>query len=314
MFTGDVIHVCVMYSVSPLHAGAGQSVGAIDLPIQRERHTGWPHVQASGVKGAFRDWFHRHYLVNGADCSGKDAQAAELTDRVFGKSESGADGAGQAGAVAFSDARLLAFPVRSNVAPFVWVTCPEVLARLNRDLTLCHHTKRVPIIAPQNEYGYLSLDTRIKVPVVLEDLAVSPEEHSGESVKELALIFAGLAPDVRRLLVVSDSAFSFLVRTATEIQPQIKIDMDTGTAADGFLRYQELLPADSVLYTVVFFSQERADRDSDSDPSLRPEVIRDCVTRAISTHVQVGGDMTLGRGLMQVRWFPELAGTAGGDA
>jgi CRISPR-associated protein Cmr4 len=43
-----------LYTVSPLHAGSGAIIGAVDLPIQRERHTGWPHVQASALKGAFR--------------------------------------------------------------------------------------------------------------------------------------------------------------------------------------------------------------------------------------------------------------------
>ena len=30
---------------TPLHAGAGQSVAGIDLPIQREVHTDWPCCQ-----------------------------------------------------------------------------------------------------------------------------------------------------------------------------------------------------------------------------------------------------------------------------
>ena len=41
---------------TPLHAGSGSSVSYVDLPIQREKHTDYPIVQASGVKGAFRDW------------------------------------------------------------------------------------------------------------------------------------------------------------------------------------------------------------------------------------------------------------------
>src|SRR5690606_18302582 len=37
---------------TPLHAGTGQSVAGIDLPIQREVHTQWPCVYGSAVKGA----------------------------------------------------------------------------------------------------------------------------------------------------------------------------------------------------------------------------------------------------------------------
>lgn len=37
-----------------IHAGAGASVGAVDLPIQREGHNGWPCVFGSAMKGALR--------------------------------------------------------------------------------------------------------------------------------------------------------------------------------------------------------------------------------------------------------------------
>ena len=41
-----------------------------------------------------------------------------------------------AGALSLTDARILAFPVRSLKGVFAWVTCPAVLGRLNRDLKL----------------------------------------------------------------------------------------------------------------------------------------------------------------------------------
>ena len=36
---------------TPLHAGSGSDLGAVDLPIQRERHTDFPKVEGSSVKG-----------------------------------------------------------------------------------------------------------------------------------------------------------------------------------------------------------------------------------------------------------------------
>ena len=36
---------------TPLHVGSGTELGIIDLPIQRERHTGFPKIEASGLKG-----------------------------------------------------------------------------------------------------------------------------------------------------------------------------------------------------------------------------------------------------------------------
>ena len=34
-----------------LHAGSGSDLGIVDLPIQREKHTNYPKVEASGIKG-----------------------------------------------------------------------------------------------------------------------------------------------------------------------------------------------------------------------------------------------------------------------
>ena len=43
-----------VYVETPLRAGSGRSLGAIDLPLQRERLTGYPIVQASSLKGRLR--------------------------------------------------------------------------------------------------------------------------------------------------------------------------------------------------------------------------------------------------------------------
>lgn len=308
MFTQESVDLCVFYGLSPLHAGSGQALGAVDLPIQRERHTHWPHVQASGVKGALRDWFHRYYLASGPACSDTETDAEKLTKRVFG-SEDGPEGAvGQAGAISVTDARLLAFPVRSNVAPFVWVTCPGVLGRLARDLALCSTNLGTRVIAPDDNDSYIAVNGNMKESMILEDLVVNPPKSASQETEQLKTLFSGLAPQIGRLAVISDEHFTFLVTTATEIQPQIAIDFGTGTTKDGSLRYQELLPADSVLYCLVFFGPERK---ASKEDSLAPIAIRDCLKTAISSHIQMGGDMTLGRGLMEVRWLNGVPFTGG---
>ncbi|MCL6622790.1 MAG: type III-B CRISPR module RAMP protein Cmr4 [Syntrophobacterales bacterium] len=307
LFDPRLTQLCVLYAITPLHAGSGQAIGAVDLPIQRERHTRWPMVQASGVKGAFRDWFQRYYLSNGPTVPEKEKQCEQVTERVFGQAEEGEGKKGQAGAVAFTDARILAFPVRSQVAPFVWVTCPAVLARLRRDLALGEFSLEIPDLAPQGQDGFLCVAGNINTPVVLEDLAVSPETGpSPEAIKELKKTFATLTGgQVTRLLLISDANFKFLVENATEIQPQIAIDFDTGATKEGSLRYQELLPSDSVLYCLVFYAPERIKGNN----GLDPRVIRNCLTAAISSHLQLGGDLTLGRGLMEVHWHPPKEGS-----
>ena len=61
-----------LYAVSPVHVGAGSSVGVIDNPIQRERHTGHPSFAGSGIKGALR---HSFETLGGSTA---------LTNEIFG--------------------------------------------------------------------------------------------------------------------------------------------------------------------------------------------------------------------------------------
>jgi CRISPR-associated protein Cmr4 len=310
LLNNNLTDLCMLYCVTSLHAGAGQAVGAVDLPIQRERHTGWPMVQASGVKGAFRDWFQRYYASNpDMKCDSASNQAEELANKVFGREEGreikegGERTEGHAGAIAITDARILFFPVRSNVAPFVWVTCPAVLSRLAKDLKLTQMAEEVPTAVKIDKDDCLPISRNMAddtQKIVLEDLVVKPAKNA-DVAEKLRTLFGKLAPAADRVLAVSDENFSFLVRTATEVQPQIAIDMETGTTKDKSLRYQELLPADAVLYTLVFFGDERR------NGGTLANVMQQYVKAAIATHVQLGGDMTMGRGIMEVTWLPKDA-------
>jgi len=44
-------------AITPVHAGSGNDLGIVDLPIQREKHTGFPKIEGSTLKGSIRDFF-----------------------------------------------------------------------------------------------------------------------------------------------------------------------------------------------------------------------------------------------------------------
>ena len=71
---------------TPLHAGSGSELGVVDLPIQRERHTGFPKIESSSLKGAIREAIERRVYSNpNTNKKFKDLDADDtMIHRIFG--------------------------------------------------------------------------------------------------------------------------------------------------------------------------------------------------------------------------------------
>ena len=279
-----------LYAISPCHVGSGSSVGVVDLPIQRERHTNWPVIQASGMKGALRAHFERFKT------SIKDKPAGEsfdkITELVFGAETQKSD---HAGSLAVGDVKILAFPMRSNVAPFVWITSPAVLQRLNRDLALAGRE--------QTDLSGLKVEAgkALWIGEVVQEGSILLEDMEVEAAGKVTLKgdAARLFGKADRLLVVDDEVFKYGVSDCTQVMAQIKINQETGTTETGSLRYQEELPVDTLMYTVIFWGDSR-----DEKASLKAEAIRGYIEKeVVAGHIQIGGDETLGRGLFELEWI-----------
>lgn len=282
MLWGEEKRLCVLYALTPVHAGSGQALKAVDLPIQRERHTFWPTVQASGIKGALRDWCEKAW------------PNPDLAEKVFGKA--GESGSNWAGAVTVTDAKILLFPARSNISPFVHVTSPAVLKRLKDDLEILElNLPDVPNTSGPEKFIPLKGDFSSRTSVILEDILVTKD---GKVSDEWSKRISGFIPETEKVILVSDDVFSYLVRTATEVQAHIAIDDATGSTKEGSLRYQEYLPADSVLYFLAFFSDVRANSGEKAS-----DVVELVSEKGVSTHIQIGGDFTLGKGICKVKWI-----------
>ena len=46
--------VRLLQAVTSVRVGEGKGLGAMDLPVSRERHTRWPFLPGSSLKGALR--------------------------------------------------------------------------------------------------------------------------------------------------------------------------------------------------------------------------------------------------------------------
>src|SRR5271157_5700625 len=55
--TNGQVHSAILglHAQTSLHPGSGTALGVIDLPVQRERHTLWPTIPGSALKGILRD-------------------------------------------------------------------------------------------------------------------------------------------------------------------------------------------------------------------------------------------------------------------
>lgn len=267
-----------------IHAGAGSSLGVVGLPIQRECHSGRPCISGSAVKGALRT-------------RAEDDKVSWLAG-VFGPDTNGAGA--QAGAICVVDARLLFLPVRSLTSKFRWVTCPDVLRRLQRDAELLGLGWAIPALLPINEEEALVHRDQECGDLFLEELRFSARQADLSSLVKLLLPLIGQERKVELgnlLTIISDDHFDVLCRHSTPVHAHIAIDNKTNTAVSGALRYGETLPPESVLYLFVIAQPERARGQKMSASQVLGKLTGLFASRP---WLQLGGNQNVGMGWCKV--------------
>lgn len=164
--------VLFLIAETPVHAGSGSEVGIVDLPIQRERYTGFPKIESSGLKGCIREAFEGYrvfenkeskliecdkvkelkesfphisdqWTLKVKDETGKEKEVRKIDrdgNKLIKFDEAvalvfGPEGEEtHAGAMSITDARILLFPVKSLKGVFAWITCPMVLERFKKEI------------------------------------------------------------------------------------------------------------------------------------------------------------------------------------
>jgi CRISPR-associated protein Cmr4 len=280
-------NILYIFTRTPLHVGAGASVGAIDQPIQRERHTGFPIIPGSSIKGVLAD----QYNETGSDgrvMKDESRNATQRTSdgaRLFGLGAGNKEGDnGSAGAISFGEGQLLAFPVRSAKGCFAWLTSPLALMRWQRASGVQF---KIPETS-KSDKAYFSADrlgekgNNANPSALFEDYVF---HHAGEfdAAKILAASIKvdGLWSELAEshLVLVSDDVLSHFVTTTCEVAQHVVIDDETGTAKDGLLFNQENVPAET-----LFFATLHTKNQADLGALLVPNPI------------QLGGDATTGLG------------------
>jgi len=259
----------LLHALTPLHVGTGQAVANVDLPIAREKATGFPIVPASAFKGVLRDQF------------GDQSWAAQ----AFGDAD-------RAGAWMFTDLRILCLPVRSFFGVFAYATCPLILQRLQRHAHV-FGIKGFENLSVEVQGADIALASNSALgkgnKVYLEDLDLTAKQ-SPEADAVANAIAEKLLPNserryfTERFAVVSNDVFTFLSETATEVVARVRLEDNTKTVASGGLWYEEAVPAEALFYGFVGATSAEL-----SLASLQ-----------IDQPLQIGGDATIGRGLCRV--------------
>lgn len=272
-----------LFTRTPLHVGAGTSVGAIDQPVVRERHTGYPVIPGSALKGVLADlWLDR---------SDPAAPVRSIVGkRLFGEDDLKANAA--AGKLLIGESKLLAFPVRSAKGCFAWITCPMVLARFDRDAR-----KRISIPSIEVVKGAAKVATETDVLLTFKDASTAVfEEYSmptskDEAVDELAKSLQPLCSDkvwselvAKKLAVVDDETFAYFAKNACEVAQHNHINDTTNTVdGPGFFN-QENVPSETLFYALVSCEDESLLKDEFANQIKKEGML------------QIGADMTTGLG------------------
>jgi CRISPR-associated protein Cmr4 len=308
-------HPLFLICNTPTHVGSGSELGVVDLPIQRERHTGFPKFESSSLKGSLREAFergnsdeltiHRVFGYDGDAASNKVNEKIPEKERQF------------AGAIGFTDARLLLFPVKSMKGVFAWITCLRVLKQFQSDMQLVKSNFQITNldeshIRPDETYLFAT-DSNVKIQgrdkVLLEEYAFDVANELNGVLQIDGINFPDwLAQHLygdnrsywsekikRDIIVLPDDDFKDFVNLSTEVVTRTKIDNTTGTVAQGALFNEEYLPTDSILYS-LFLAAPEFKKDG-----LKAEEVSKFFKENLPLIVQIGANATLGKGIITTK-------------
>lgn len=290
-----------IHTISPMHVGSGSDLGIVDMPIQREGHSGFPKIEASSLKGSMREAFEmkgrtdldtllKTYMSFGYDDTNTPSAVQEAfkekKDKEF------------AGALGFSDARILLFPIKSAKGIFAWATSPMVLDKFMKDLEISENKQNFTI-----NKNTITNDSKINIDnnsVILEEYQIDIKKD--DNTQQIANFLASELSNneiKEKFIILSDDDFKDFVTLSTEVITRTKIDNATGTVKDGALFTEEYLPSETVMYSLALASSIMANITQIQDLNSEQDVMN-FFTSTVPAVMQIGGNATIGKGIVSI--------------
>lgn len=302
-----------------MHMGCGDELGIVDMPIAREKVTGFPKMEASGIKGSFNEQFPEEITIEK-----KVIGSLDIKTKIFGAEDT-------SGNLIFSDGRILLFPMKSAKGTFVWVTCPYVLNRFMNDCeirgievgninkTFEDDSQKIRVreikVDPkkQKNISWEQLKnavTQENCSALLEDNYIIIEEYNykvenvsydGSILKfiinklkdangQKAYINQKFETDI---CIIPDEDFKDFVEMYTEINTRNKINKN-GISENLFT--EEYLPVETVMYGYIGEIQKSIKTKNQIEESF--EIFMQEINR--EQYIQFGGNKTLGKGITKI--------------
>jgi len=230
--------VRLLQVLTPLHLGEGAQIGAVDLPVARERHTDWPFVPGASLKGALRAHARR------------DGRSDADIQRAFG-----ADPGASLfrGTTSFGDGVLLAVPARTFTSTFALLASPLTLGRFARQVSGAPEIPK-PSSAERVLVGN-GFDLKVpgKELAVVEDLCFI-QENSARVDAWADFLREGWLGDeapLDHLAVVHDDVFAYATRAWFPVRTRNAIDAATGVVDEHKLFSVEYVAPEALFWTLV---------------------------------------------------------------
>lgn len=310
---------------TPLHCGSGNDIGIVDLPIQRERHTDFPKIEGSSLKGGIREAFEKtDREISVGDTKVKTSNKYSIS-LAFGPD----NGGDHAGSLGFSDARLLLFPVKSMKGVFGWITCPKILERFKNDLSIAAKSLNKSLKDLGFDFGIPRKATAPKDcglfikdnKIVLEEytFTITKDANDNGNCTKLAKwlsenIFPANNNDYgywrgkieKDIVILSDDDFRDFATLSTEVITRTKINNETGTVQSGALFTEEYLPAETILYSLVFTTPIFKENDNDKgifkqNGKKEEGLVMEFFEKGLPEIIQLGGNATIGKGIVRTK-------------
>lgn len=294
---------------TPMHVGAGSELGVVDMPIQRERPTGFPKIEASSLKGSFRNNFE------------KDEEQKAYTEVLFGPEK---DGSEYSSTLQFTDGRILLFPVKSAYGIFAWITCPFIINRFNNDMGIMGVDGFEINVEKETELEKDSAITTSESDLIIKDKDnkeyIMLEEFGYKVIRKEKNIFDKLIDQVnlddysskkikKDIVVVHDEIFRYFVEMSTEVNIRIRIGNE-GVVEEGGLFTEEYLPSETIMYNFIKSSVPKVSEDKikkylgNKNKNINENNYNSKAEDKFEEYleenpvIQIGGNSTLGKGLV----------------